>query len=61
MESWNSSNTDHRLSDNSETTTKEIVVNDYQTPNPSKLRREFELNSFEINYRFNIEYLLISR
>jgi len=33
MESWNSSNTDNRLSDNSDTTTttaKEIIVNDHQ-------------------------------
>jgi len=44
MESWNSSNTDNRLSDNSDTTTntKEIIVNDHQhyqipTSNGSKL------------------------
>lgn len=30
MESWNSSNTDNRLSDNSDTITKEIIVNDHQ-------------------------------
>jgi hypothetical protein len=29
MESWDSSNTDHRLSDNSEIT-KEILINDHQ-------------------------------
>ncbi len=47
MESWDSSNTDNRLSDNSEIITKEIIVNDhqhYQIPNPNtnsrKLKRE---------------------
>ncbi|CAF3240293.1 unnamed protein product [Rotaria sp. Silwood2] len=30
MESWDSSHTDNRLSDNSEGTTKEIIVNDHQ-------------------------------
>lgn len=30
MESWNSSNGDNRLSDNSDTMTKEMLVNDHQ-------------------------------
>lgn len=44
MESWDSSNTDNRLSDNSDTTTKEIIVNDhqhYQVPNTSSNDSKF--------------------
>jgi hypothetical protein len=42
MESWDSSNTDNRLSDHSETITKEIIVNDhqhYQIPNPTSKKK----------------------
>jgi hypothetical protein len=45
MESWNSSNTDNRLSDNSDTTTKEISVNDhqhYQIPNSNTNNSKFK-------------------
>jgi len=49
MESWNSSNTDNRLSDNSDitTTTKEIVVNDhqhYQIPTTNLNGRKLKFN-----------------
>ncbi|CAF2159920.1 unnamed protein product [Rotaria magnacalcarata] len=47
MESWDSSNTDNRLSDNSDaTTTKEIIVNDhqhYQIPNSNGNDSDFVL------------------
>jgi hypothetical protein len=45
MESWNSSNTDNRLSDNSDTVTKEIIVNDhqhYQVPNGNNSKFIFD-------------------
>ncbi|CAF1013518.1 unnamed protein product [Rotaria sordida] len=46
MESWDSSNTDNRLSDNSDGITKEIIVNDhqhYQIPNPNTNDSDFLL------------------
>jgi len=49
MESWNSSNTDNRLSDNSDTTTKEIIVNDhqhYQIPNSNNSKFDFHMNYY---------------
>ncbi len=49
MESWNSSNTDNRLSDNSDTTTKEIIVNDhqhYQIPSSNNSKFDFHMNYY---------------
>jgi hypothetical protein len=51
MESWNSSNTDNRLSDNSDTTTKEIIVNDhqhYQIPNSNNSKFDFHMNYYSL-------------
>jgi len=57
MESWNSSNTDNRLSDNSDTTTntKEIIVNDhqhYQIPNSNGRKLIFNFIFYIVLFLF---------
>jgi hypothetical protein len=61
MESWISSNTDNRLSDNSEatTTTKEIIVNDHQhyhAPKTNTNGSTLKLNILDLDIKYSLSF-----